>query len=283
MLARHALLTLALPLLGGACAAGPDPSPRPSRTAVPEDLLAAPWVMVAPDAPRIQRLELAARLLTETDTVAREDSVQSSLTVAWAAVPASNPKQWSGTITDFRVRVTPADSARVPAGVQLPVSFRAVTAESGAQPTFESSASADCADPAAGLVEGWRELWVSPPPSLRPGTTWQDSTTYTLCRDGVPLRVDAVRRYVAESALMRDSIVHVVVVRRSRVMLEGTGLQFGDTVRILGGGSSTVRLMLPLSGGAMTGEGEGVLTLELRGRRRTQRLTQESHLEIHAP
>ena len=115
------------------------------------------------------------------------------------------------------------------------------------------------------------------------GTAWQDSTAYTLCRDGVPLRVEAVRRYVAESALMRDGVVHVVVVRRSRVMLEGTGVQFGDTVRIIGGGSSTVRLLLPLSGGAMTGEGEGALTLELRGRRRTQRLTQESRLVISAP
>lgn len=250
---------------------------------MPEDLLAAPWVLAASDAPRIQRLELTARLVMEMDTVVREDSVQSSLTAEWAAVPASRPQRWTGSITDFRVRASAADTARVPEGVTLPVRFRAVAAQPGAQPMFESPAAADCVDPAAGVVQGWRELWVSPPPSLRPGTAWQDSTTYTMCRDGVPLRVDAVRSYVAESALMRDSVVHVVVVRRSRVMLEGTGVQFGDTIRIIGGGSSTVRLLLPLSGGAMTGEGEGVLTLELRGRRRTQRLTQESQLEIHAP
>lgn len=285
MLGRPVLFVLALTGLVAGCAARPDPpdGPRPSRAGAPDDLLAAPWILVAPDAPRVQRLELAARLLTEMGPAVREDSIQSSLTVAWAAVPESLPRRWSGSITDFRVRASPADTARVPEGVLLPVRFRAVAVEGGAQPTFESPAAADCADPAAGLEQGWRELWISPPASLRPGTAWEDSTTYTLCRDGVPLRVETVRSYVAESALMRARVVHVVVVRRARVSLEGTGVQFGDTIHIVGGGSSTVRLLLPLSGGAMTGEGEGVLTLELRGRRRTQRLTQESRLEIHAP
>jgi hypothetical protein len=153
----------------------------------------------------------------------------------------------------------------------------------GAQPAFLDSAAEPCDRPSAGLVQGWRELWVAPPPVLRPGSEWQDSTTYVVCRDGIPLQVTSLRRYVAESAVLRDSVVHVVVVRRSRVALEGFGLQFGDSVRVIGGGSSTVRLLLPVSGQAMTGDGEGVLTLELRGRRRTQRLTQESRLEIRAP
>lgn len=273
-----------LVLLAAACAAGPDPAgaPGPSRNAAPVDPLAPPWTFSTSQALRTQRLILTARLVTEMDTLVREDSVQSTLEVAWSAQPDRAPVRYAGSVTDFRVRVN-ADTALAPEGVAFPLAFVAEAAGVGSQPRFVTPAPSPCGAPAADLVQGWRELWVSPPASLRPGDAWQDSSAYALCRDGIPLWVTSVRSYVAEAAVSHDSVVHVVVVRRSRVMLEGSGLQFGDTVRIIGGGSSTARLLLPLSGGAMTGDGEGVLTLELRGRRRTQRLTQEHRLEILAP
>lgn len=285
MIGRHALLVLALPVFTSACAARTETSsaPDPNRPGLVADPLAAPWTIVERAAPRTQRLVLSARLHTEMDSLVREDSVRSTLEAQWVPVPGSAPKRWSGVITAFRVRANVADSAVAPDGVVFPIRFDAVAGTAGTQPTIVAPEAELCETASAGIVQGWRELWVSPPATLRPGTTWQDSTAYTLCRDGIPLLVASVRSYVAESAVLRDSAVHVVVVRRSRVVLEGTGMQFGDTVRVLGGGSSTVRLLLPLSGGAMTGEGEGVLTLELRGRRRTQRLTQQSLLEIHAP
>ncbi len=285
MTARRAHRALAFVLVVSACAGGTATARLPSAAGAgaARDPLAAPWVLAPSMAPRTQQLVITARLVTETDSLVREDTLQSALTAEWAVAPGDAPMRWVGRITDFRVRVGALDSAAVPADLVLPLRFEAEGVGAGAQPRLPESEDATCADANAAIVNGWRELWLAPPSPLSPGTTWQDSATYTLCRDGIPLRVHSVRTYVAESATLRDGAAHAAVVRRSRVMLEGTGVQFGDTVRVIGGGSSTVRLLLPLAGTAMTGEGEGVLTLELRGRRRAQRLTQESVLEIRAP
>jgi hypothetical protein len=274
-----------LPLLAlAACGSGPAPvrAPGAPRAVAAPDPLAPPWRVPRDGRLRTQQLVLSARLTSVTDSVIREDSLGSALTAQWSAGEAA-PVRWVGMVTAFEVRSGIAGPPRVPEGVVLPISFVAQESTSGTQPEFVIPSSDDCGSLAAAVVQGWRELWVTLPQELRPGDRWQDSSAYIVCRDGIPLRVTAVREFEAEGAELRDGVARVVVSRRSRLSFAGEGVQFGDSVAVTGSAAGTARLSFPLAGGAFTGDGESVLRLELRGRRRQQHLTQESRLEIRAP
>lgn len=277
-LALLSLLALA------ACGGRPAPVrvPGPTRVTAAADPLAPPWRIPRDGRLRTQQLVLTARLTSVTDSVMREDSLGSTMTAQWSAGDA-RPVRLAGMITAFEVRSGLGAPWQSPAGIALPISFLAVASADDTQPEILIPPSADCESLAAAVVQGWRELWVSVPQELRPGDRWQDSSSYVVCRDGIPLRVTAVREFEAEGAELRGGVAHVVVSRRSRLSLDGRGVQFGDSVALVGSATGSARLYFPLAGGAFTGAGEGVLRLELRGRRREQRLTQESRLEIRAP
>lgn len=274
-----------LPLLAlAACRGGPSParSPSAARPAAAATPLAPPWRVVRDGRLRTQQVVLTARLTSVTDSLIREDSLASALTVQWSA-PGAAPYRWAGMVTAFTVRSGIGASPETPTGLSLPISFVAAESTPDVQPEILIPSPDDCGSLGAAVVQGWREAWLAVPPELRPGDRWRDSSAYVICRDGIPLRVTAVREFEAQGAEMREGAVHVVVSRHSRLSLEGRGVQFGDSVTIIGAATGTARLFLPLSGGPFTGAGEGVLRLELRGRRRSQHLTQESRLEIRAP
>lgn len=279
----RALALLSLLALA-ACGGGPAPArvPGAPRAVAAADPLAPPWRIPRDGRLRTQQLVLSARLTTVSDSLIREDSLGSALTAQSSAGEAA-PMRWVGMITAFEVRSGLGASPQVPEGVPLPISFVAQESTHETQPEFVIPVSGDCGSVAAAVVQGWRELWVAVPQELRPGDRWQDSSAYVVCRDGIPLRVTAVRMFEAEGAELRDGAAHVVVSRRSRLSFAGEGVQFGDSVTVVGSATGTARLYFPLAGGAFTGAGESVLRLELRGRRRQQHLTQESRLEIRAP
>ncbi|MEX2180619.1 MAG: hypothetical protein WD771_01125 [Gemmatimonadaceae bacterium] len=280
------VLTLALGVIA-ACA----PLRPFSRTAVGSgptvrqqpDPLAAPWVLRDGGARRAQIIAVRALLTSELDATVRVDTLRSTMGVAWSAVPGTTPARLAGMVTDFRA-VMGGDSSGVPAGVNLPFSFVAESRGPGLQPVFTIPESGSCTNPNAAVMQGVRDTWLSLPDTMVRGTTWRDSSTYLVCRDGLPMTVSAVRTFTVTGARMREGQLVVVVQRVTATQLAGSGHQFGEPIALLGEGEGTMQLDVALAGGVIVhGEGVAELRLEMQGRRRTLVLRQASTVEIREP
>jgi hypothetical protein len=258
------------------------PEPRPAEHAAPADPLSAPWVVRRSDGPIEQRLHVAATLESQLDSTkpSTADTLQSQLTASWSMASGNFPRRFIGSISDYRVSGAMGDSLRVPQGLALPFSFVAEQSTPREQPRFVSP-DADACAPAASLVHGVRDLWLSLPDTLRAGMEWEDSTTYGVCRDSVLLSMEVRRTFRVTGALLRDSAVLVTVERRTATRLWGSGRQFGDSVTFSGEGTGTAMFEVSLiSGAAAFASGESELRVVMRGSRRTQQLTQRSRISI---
>jgi hypothetical protein len=247
------------------------------------DPLDGPWVVRDAGRRRTQSVDVRALLTSQADSLVRVDTLQSVLEVAWSAVPGSTPARVAGLISDARSAVG-GDPLAVPRGVTLTFSFTAEIREPSAQPTFLIPDAASCASPAGAVVHGVRETWLSLPDTLWRGRSWSDSTVYLTCRDGITLTVEVVREFTPTAARLRDGQPVVLVARRSRTRIAGDGRQFGEQVAVLGTGDGVLSLEVALAGGVIrSAQGTSELRLEMRGRRRMQRLVQESRIVIREP
>ncbi len=247
------------------------------------DPFAAPWVLRHAGLRRTQVVETRALLTSQVDSFVRVDTLRSVLEFAWGDVPETDPPRVAGMVTDARVSVG-ADSLAPPRELTLPFSFTSEVRAPGAQPTFLVPDASTCGAPAAALVHAVRESWLSLPDTLWPGRSWRDSASYPTCRDGVLLTVTVIREFTPSSARLRDGQLVVLLTRTSRTTLRGDGTQFGEAISITGDGEGEMALEVALAGGVvLVGEGTSELRLEMRGRRRTQRLVQESRITVREP
>jgi hypothetical protein len=257
-----------------------DAIPSPERRADP---YAAPWVVRDAGARRSQLVEVRALLTSLVDSFVRVDTLHSVLEFAWSSVPETSPPRVAGMVTDARVSLG-ADSLAPPAGLSLPFSFTSEIRTPGTQPLFLVPDGGACNSPAAALVHGVRESWISLPDTLWLERGWRDSVSYSTCRDGVVLTLDVVREFAPTGARLRDGQLVVLITRRSRSLVRGEGTQFGEEISITGEGEGEMLLEVALAAGAiLTAEGTSELRLEMRGRRRTQRLVQESRIVVREP
>lgn len=232
---------------------------------------------------RTQVVETRALLTSQLDSVVRVDTLRSVLEVAWSSVPDTDPPRRAGLISDARAALG-GDSLSVSAGLSLPFSFTAETRDASSQPSFVIPDASSCVSSAAVVVQGVRETWLSLPDTLWPGRSWSDSSVYLTCRDGIALTIETVREFTPSAARDRDGQLVVLVSRRSRSRVAGDGVQFGEPLAVLGEGEGVMTLEVALAGGVVVlGEGTSELRLEMRGRRRSQRLVQESRLLIREP
>jgi hypothetical protein len=283
---RRALLVTAgvtaMTACGGALPVARAPEAAPAAS-VPVDLLATPWRLGNGRAVRTQRIEVLATLTSRVDSLVRTDSVASELVVTWGDEARSELAPLPVRVSRYAVRVAPDTAWRVPPGVASAFELSA-TPMRGTVPALCSASAPSCTTANIAAAQGWQESWLGLPNTLEPGTTWRDSTRYTVLRDSIPLAVTSVREFTVREAVVRAGAVVVIVDRRSTQQLVGEGRQFGEAVRITGSGEGVMRLEVALANGAvLRGDGTSVLTLQLVGRRRTQTLTQESHLTITAP
>jgi hypothetical protein len=96
--------------------------------------------------------------------------------------------------------------------------------------------------------------------------------------------VNTVRRFEVLGSSLRGEQQVVEVVRRSSTTLAGEGRQFGEELRFEGEGEGVVTFAVTLAGGIIVaGEGSSELRMTLTGRRRMQRVVQESRVRIDAP
>lgn len=277
-------LTLGLAALS-ACASGAG-TPRPSGPTwlpVARDPAAPPWEVRNPARLRSQRVRIAAELVSRVDSAARRDSLESVLELSWGEVPDASPARLAGMVTQFELRVPPLTQWQRPQGVALPFSFLAEHLP-GSMPRFRTPDGASCTDLRATVVQGFREAWVALPARLEPGASWQDSSRYVMCRDGVPLNVEIARDFVVDSAAERGGELLLFLRRRTRTALRGEGLQFGEPITLTGEGEGEMSLVVSLDGGViLSGRGRSVLHVRMDGRRRQQFLLQTSEIEISEP
>lgn len=274
-------------VLSGAwgCAAPPAVlAPRPVAAPAPvaSDPLAAPLVVTATSGSVSQQVRLETSLVSRVDSTERRDIVRAFATVAWSRLAGDSPARISGLLTAFGVS---ADSVAPysPAGLLLPLPFAGVDGGAGAQVRFTRPEVGGCGSDAA-AVQLLRELFVSPPRRLEAGTTWADSAQFAVCRDSITLDVRSVRTFRVTSAERRGGETVAIVERTSRVSMQGEGRQFGESLTIAAEGEGTAQLAIRLTGGfVVAGEGDATLRMTMRGRRRSQELTQRTRISITAP
>lgn len=261
---------------------GRAPAARTTPAAAP-DSLAGPWSLRNIGRPRTQVVTLSAVLRSRVDSAQREDTLASQAVLEWSLVPNATPRRAVGMVRAFST-IVGSDSAWQPlAGLSMPVTFAAEVRSADAQPAFITPADGAC-DARAAVVQALRETWLSPPSSLARGSTWRDSASYPLCRDGIVLQVQSLRVFTVEDAVVRDGILVLRVRRETTSSLAGRGQQFGDSIVVTGTGRATAALEVSLDGAAiLSGSGSSELRLQLQGRRRTQDLVQHGALIIRMP
>jgi hypothetical protein len=261
-----------------------NPAARPDAAAVAvvtPDRLDPPWEIRAATGGITQRLRIVSELESRIDTVLRHDSSVLELGLTWSRLSGAAPERISGLLTSVRLGETDSLLA-TPAGVLMPLPFSATRGVAGGA-DLSAPDLASCAATAA-LVAPLREALIFPPKRLTPGLLWTDSSTVSVCRDSIPLTVATQRQYRVMSAQAEGSDVVVLLERRTRVQMQGSGTQFGEPIEISAEGEGSMSLVLRLAGAyVLRANGEQELRMTMRGRRRTQELRQRSRIEIIQP
>lgn len=284
------LLRSALALLGAACAAPPitlDRAPAPAPVDAPRaDSLAGPWTLRPSRRERAHSIELTGTLAAHVDTAGaleRVDTLRVRVRAASSRVVSGDSERFSGLLHAYEL--SPGDSVPfvAPPGLFLPLPFTAAAGARGAAPSLEIAAGRECSAAAAAL-QPLRDLWLGAPARLARDQAWSDSTTFTLCRDSIPLVVRSTREFRVIGAEVVEGETLLRVVRESRTTIAGEGMQFGEPLRIEAEGTGHLEFLVSLAGGEVVrAEGTSDLSMRMTGRRRVQLLRQAIRTTITSP
>ena len=253
------------------------PEAPPPAPVVVASVTAGPWSWTPVRERRSYLVTQSALITTRQDTLTQIDSVSSELSAAFTSFVTAN--RISGAVTAFRV-ATGARNPSTPAGLSFPIAIAATGTPSGFGIDLQWSMTtpvegAPCSTTAWTVVQGVRDLWFRAPETLRLGTTWRDSTSYTSCRDGIPLKLHMERTFRVSGVIEREGRAVLTVLRETLTTLSGEGTQFGERVQFTGTGMGSLQFELePASGELLTGSGTSALALTMQSRLRTQRVQQ---------
>jgi hypothetical protein len=272
-------------VLLAACRSGPVPNqvftkPAPVRAAAPPVArTGGPWVN-RPSA-EIQRftIDQHAVVTIGLDTAARPDTLTSHAEVSFTDVPSAHSV--NGTVSAFLVGGAGHEPA-TPPGLQVPFSFRAGYPAANSQLAFTAPAdTAQCSSSALAAAQSLRDLWFEAPDTLRVGAMWSDSASYITCRDGIPLHAVVHRMFHVSASANRDGRALLSIARLSRTVIDGRGLQFGDSVTVTGAGNGQLTYDFdPARGEVISASGNATLDISLRGSQRTQIVRQIAEIRI---
>jgi len=171
-------------------------------------------------------------------------------------------------------------AAATPPGLVVPFPFAGDFPSRGRQLELTQPASRTaCASPAFGAAQSLRDLWFQPPDTLRIGTTWSDSSTYVVCRDGIPLQTSSARSFRVTAAADSGGRQVLTIDRIARGTIRGDGAQSGEPLTILGQMSGELTYQLaPATGDVLSVTGTSLLEFTLTSRLRTQQVRQRSRI-----
>jgi hypothetical protein len=264
------------------------------RGSVPEQALSRPLPAVARPAPaaksgvwtfhpsterRAYVLEQHAILTINQDTTVRVDSVFSHAEVAFTSFAATG--RVTGWLSVFRVK-GPAHEPTIPVGLVLPFAFSADYPAHGRQLVFSTAgAGAPCASSGLAVAQSFRDLWFQPPDTLRLGTTWDDSASYIICRDGIPLRAIVQRTFHITGVEERAGRLALLLSRSSRTAIEAEAQLPGEAISVSGSGTGEFSYAIdPSSGEILSASGSAMFDLMFRSRFRRQRVHQVSDTRL---
>jgi hypothetical protein len=287
-LARLVAPSLTLVLTAACAASGAPPAlptPAPAEaTAV--DSLAGPWMLRPARRERAHTIETTATLTSRVDTVnalERVDTLRARTRATTSRVVGNGVEVLSGLLQAYELSTGDSVPYLAPEGLRLPLPFTAVVGARGEAPRLEAPAAGVCSAAAAAL-QPLRDLWVGAPSRLVRDLEWGDSTTFTICRDSMPLVVRTVRQFRVVGAEAVGGEVVLRIARASRTSLSGDGSQFGETLRIEAEGIGQLEMLVSLSGGEVVrADGVAELTMRMTGRRRVQVLRQSARIAIASP
>ena len=284
MLRTPALAAAVSCSLLAACHGGTVPNQvltKPAAVSAPEPIPRrdGPW----PYRPSTRRqgfvIDQRAVIAIRVDTATRTDTVSSHADVAFTVTPVTS--NVSGNVDAFLVQGA-GRAAATPVGLVTPFPLRAEYSARESQLDFTAPHDAvPCSSAALAVAQSLRDLWFRPPDTLRVGTTWEDSSSYVVCRDGIPLHAKVHRAFRISGISEREGRALLAILRASRTMIEGTGAQFGEAVEVSGTGSGQLLYDLdPASGEITSASGTATLDLSLRSRVRTQVVRQTVEIRI---
>jgi hypothetical protein len=284
------LLRSAVVLLGAACAAPPitpGRAPAPAATVAPQaDSLAGPWVLRPSRRERNHSIEISGTLTTRADTAGaleRVDTVRVRARTTSSRVVSGDSERFSGLLRAYELSSGDSVPFVAPPGLFLPLPFTAVVGVRGAAPALEIPSGRECSVAAVAL-QPLRDLWLGAPARISRDQSWSDATTFTICRDSMPLEVSSTRRFRVTGAEILDGQAVLRVVRESRTTIAAEGTQFGETLRIEAEGTGRIEFLVSLAGGeVMRADGESELAMKMTGRRRVQLLRQAVRTTITSP
>jgi hypothetical protein len=257
-----------------ACRSGAVPNqvltkPAPASATVPAVRTAGPWIYRPSEQRQQFVVDQHAIVAVQLDSSTHTDTVSTHAEISFVISPATNAV--SGTVGAFAVQ-SAGRAAATPARLAVPFPVRAEYSARELQLDFSMPRDAGpCSSTALAAVQSLRDLWFRPPDTLRVGTLWGDSSSYVVCRDGIPLRATVHRFFHVAGAATREGRVLLTVVRSSVSVLDGSGMQFGEAVSVSGSGSSFLTYDVdPASGEVVAINGNSSLDFSLRSRRRTQ-------------
>ena len=283
-LLRSIAATTTLTALLAACSSGTVPNqvltkPAPATAPPPVARAAGPWLYHASAQRQQFSVDQRATITIRLDSAARTDTVSTHAEVSFTAAQVTNGV--SGTVNTFRVQ-NGGGAAVVPAGITVPFPVRGEYSARASQLDFTTPhESASCASAALSVTQSLRDLWFRPPDTLRVGTTWQDSASYVVCRDGIPLRAASHRSFRVTGTVERDGRLLLTIARTSSTTIDGNGAQFGETVSVGGAASGQIAYELdPATGEVGSAVGNATLDLTVRSRLRTQIVRQVADVRL---
>jgi len=234
-------------------------------------------------------------------------TVQSSATIELATDTATH-KVPVTTTTSYTLTVTPsangqlavsgiADSLVVARGAEIPapqedssqghspVPFSATITATGDVLGFQGAQALSC-DSAMDLrAAEARELFIGVPQSLSDSSQWDDSTSTTSCRGGVPVTTRALHHYQVAGQFSFDGTPAIQLRRTSTISIAGSGTpehRTNGTFALNGTGTSSATLYLdPQSGVFLGGSSTSRADIIITTARGQLPFHQEVQEEIH--
>lgn len=124
--------------------------------------------------------------------------------------------------------------------VSLPVEISGFIDSLGLN-TDSTATDEHCNPVQSSLESDIRNLLISLPPQLSPGTSWRDSTLAITCLGSVPARATIIRRFLVVGATSYANESAIAIQRTDSISAEGEGRQHQHqlTIAISGTGSAT--------------------------------------------
>ncbi len=227
----------------------------------------------------LQKFSVDQHATIRFDSSAKTDTVSSHAEISYTASPAA--RSVNGSVEAFLVDGT-GHTPATPTGLTTPFPLRAEYSARAVQLDFTAPRDATpCGSTALAAVQSLRDLWIKPPDTLRIGTSWTDSSSYIVCRDGLALRATVRRNFSVSGVAETSGRVLLSIARTSQTAIDGNGAQFGEAVDVKGTGRGQLFYMLdPATGEIASASGTSSLELSLRSKLRTQVVTQSVTTQI---